>query len=85
MTPAESARISAGLSVEQAARRARVCPQYLRAVERRGGASYGLAMRLAAIYGVSANVFVYSNKGSETPATKRRARAIASVARALSD
>ncbi|MEP6757368.1 MAG: hypothetical protein ABJA67_17830 [Chthonomonadales bacterium] len=65
--PAEKARISAGLSLTQAANLARVCPKYLLAVERRGGASYRLATRLAKIYGVSANLFLYGPKGIETP------------------
>jgi len=68
MTPARSAREAAGLSIEEAAKRTRVCVAYLRAVERHGGASYGLAMRLSRLYGCSANIFLYhASKGSETP------------------
>src|SRR5579872_7232393 len=66
ITPAVAARQTAGLNLEEAAKKAQICPAYLRAVERRGGASYVLAMRLARLYGCSANVFLYS-KGSETP------------------
>jgi len=72
MTPARLAREAAGLSLEEAAKRARVCVAYLRAIERHGGASYGLAVRLSRLYGCSANVFLYRAKGSETP--KHRAR-----------
>src|SRR5579863_1246636 len=64
---ARDAREKAGLSVEEAAKRARVCVPYLRAVERRGGASYVLAMRLARLYRCSATIFLYRTKGSETP------------------
>jgi len=70
VTPASQARESAGLSLDEAAKRARVCSAYLRAVERRGGASFVLAMRLARLYSCSANVFLYT--GRETPETKPR-------------
>jgi transcriptional regulator with XRE-family HTH domain len=49
---ARAARDLAGLSLLQAARRARVSPAYLAQVERRG-APYCLATRLAAISGCS--------------------------------
>lgn len=67
MTPAMLARQATGLSVEEAARRAHICTAYLRTIERRGGASYGLAIRLARLYGCSANLFLYHSQGSETP------------------
>jgi len=66
MTPATHAREAAGLTLDQAAKQARICSSYLRAVERRGGASYVLAMSLTRIYGCSANVFILKNKGGET-------------------
>jgi transcriptional regulator with XRE-family HTH domain len=62
MTPAEQARIAAGLTVKEAARRARVVPSYLRRVERHGGAPWVLAQRLAFIYNCSANLFLYAAK-----------------------
>ncbi|HEX8236059.1 MAG TPA: helix-turn-helix domain-containing protein [Abditibacteriaceae bacterium] len=51
MTPAAKARQSAGLTIEQAAKRARIGVEYLRRLERHGGASYVLARRLARLYG----------------------------------
>lgn len=54
---AERARELAGLTLEQAAKRARICPRYLRRVER-AGANYALAQRLAAIYGCRIEVFL---------------------------
>lgn len=67
MSEAVVARERVGLSIQEAARRARVCVPYLRAVERRGGASYVLAMRLARLYRCSATMFLYGTRGSETP------------------
>ena len=72
MTPAANARIRAGLDLSEAASRARVCVSYLRRVEKSGDCSYALAMRLARLYRCSANVFLYSTKGSETPTTSNR-------------
>ena len=51
------AREAAGLSIGDAARKARISIAYLRQVER-GGAPYRLARRLARLYGCSANVFI---------------------------
>jgi transcriptional regulator with XRE-family HTH domain len=51
------ARAAAGLTIEQAAKHARIGPDYLRRIERHGGAPYPLACRLASLYrsrGVSA-------------------------------
>jgi hypothetical protein len=59
VTPATRAREQAGLSLMEAAKRVQVCVSYLRAIERRGGASFRLAMRLARLYGCSANIFLY--------------------------
>lgn len=56
---AAQAREAARLTVEQAARQVRICPAYLRRIERHGGATYALAMRLARLYGCSANLFLY--------------------------
>jgi len=60
---ASQARISARLSLEEAAKRARICPAYLRRVEREGHASYVLALRLSALYGCSLNVFLDPTNG----------------------
>lgn len=57
-TPAEQARKQAGLTLEEAARRARICPAYLRRVELHGNAPYVLARRLASLYGCSMMVFL---------------------------
>ena len=71
MSEATSARNRAGLTLEDAACQVRVCVSYLRRVERSGDCSYPLAMRLARLYRCSANVFLYTNKGSETPTTSK--------------
>lgn len=47
--PAQEARVAAGLSLRQAAARARLSERYLRHVELHG-APYALAVRLAALY-----------------------------------
>lgn len=73
MSEAASARDRAGLTLEDAARRARIGVSYLRQVERSGDCSYVLAMRLARLYRCSANVFLYT-KGSETPDKRNRLR-----------
>lgn len=71
MTPAIQARQQAGLTLEQAAKQARIGIPYLRAIEKgRGACSYPLAMRLSRLYRCSANVFLYTKKGSETPAKR---------------
>jgi hypothetical protein len=62
MTPAMNAREQAGLSLAEAAKRVQVCVSYLRAIERRGGASFRLAMRLSRLYGCSANIFLYGQR-----------------------
>ncbi len=72
MSPTE-ARERAGLSLEDAAKKARVCARYLRDIERRGGAGYGLAMRLSRLYGCSANLFLYG-EGHRTARTKQTAQ-----------
>ena len=49
-TPARAARLAAGLTLADAARRARVSPNYLRSAERQG-LSEPLLRRLARAYG----------------------------------
>ena len=68
-SPASVARENAGLSLIEAARRARVSPSYLRQVERHG-ASYVLARRLAMLYGCSLNTFLPST-GDRTPQARK--------------
>ena len=55
---AEAARNALGLTLAQAAEKARVCTRYLRSVELRGGAAYILAERLAWIYKAPITVFL---------------------------
>lgn len=50
-----------GLTIEQAARRARVGSAYLRGIERQGGAGYYLAQRLSAIYQCRIEIFLYGS------------------------
>ena len=69
---ARAARLQAGLSLHDAARKARIGMDYLRQVERRG-APLHLARRLAAIYQCNLNVFLPmrrtnpSQQGGGTP------------------
>ncbi len=58
MTAAEKARMDAGMTTEQAAKKARVCCAYLRRVEQRGNAPYCLALRLAKLYACPINLFL---------------------------
>ncbi len=60
MTPPICAREAAGLTLEEAALRARISTNYLMRVERHGGASYSLAQRLCVIYGCSLNIFLFT-------------------------
>ena len=62
MTPSE-ARLAAGLTLEEAARLARVGQIYLRRVEKHGGASWVLCRRLSRLYGAPLDVFVYKREG----------------------
>ena len=65
LLPARQARLSAGLSLSEAARRARIGIAYLRRVERHG-ASYALALRLAALYQCPIDVFLpITTKGGQ--------------------
>lgn len=75
MTAATRARERSGLSLEEAAIRARVSPGYLRRVEARGGASYPLARRLAAAYGCRIDAFLPVGRArSEGPAAAKGKR-----------
>lgn len=58
MTPAEKARVAAGLTPDTAAKKLRICTPYLKRIERRGNAPYHLAMRLAKLYSCSAHLFL---------------------------
>lgn len=57
-TRAAQARDTAGLTLQQAARHARVGESYLRRVELHGGAPYVLARRLARLYCCSIHLFL---------------------------
>jgi hypothetical protein len=70
MSPARQAREKAGLGLEETARSARICVAYLRRVERSGGCSYPLALRLARLYRCSASVFLL--KGGGLPERSKR-------------
>jgi hypothetical protein len=56
--PAAQAREDAGLSLEAAARFARVSRKYLQACERTGQFSYGLALKLSRRYGARIEDFL---------------------------
>ena len=79
-SPAQRAREAAGLSLADAARRARVSPSYLRRIELHGGAPYVLAKRLCRIYRCSIHLFLpssprqseRSNASTCTVASRRR-------------
>lgn len=62
VTPSE-ARQAAGLTLEEAARLARVGQIYLRRIEKHGGASWVLCRRLSRLYGAPLDVFVYKKEG----------------------
>lgn len=57
MTPAARARTLAGLTIQEAARRAHISARYLRHVEHHG-ASYPLALRLARLYDTRIDIFL---------------------------
>lgn len=69
VTPSTHAREAAGLTLEQAAQRARVGIKYLSRVEKHGGASYTLAQRLCVIYRCSLNVFLFNGGERESATT----------------
>jgi len=62
MTPATRAREDARLSVEEAAKLARISPSYLRRKEREGGFSYVVASRLERAYRCDPKVFLAGNR-----------------------
>lgn len=72
MEPAGSIRTRAGLSLADAARAARISPGYLRRIERQGGAAWGLALRLARVYGCRPEHFLWPQVGGGTPSAARR-------------
>ncbi len=59
ITPSRLARERAGLSLEEAAKRAHCSVAYLRRLELHGGMPFIFAMKLAQIYNVSCQVFLY--------------------------
>lgn len=73
MTKAARAREAAGLSLEQAARRARICPAYLRHVER-NGAGYALAQRLSRIYQCPIDCFLVFGRRSARKSPRQQAK-----------
>lgn len=64
------ARETAGFTVAVAAKRARIAPEFLARLEKRGGFSYPLASRLAALYGCSLGVFLNINPTPKTRSEK---------------
>lgn len=70
LNPREAARSRAGLTLEAAAKSARVTPAYLRSIERHGGASFGLAQRLASIYGCRIDLFLTAPAAVTSTRTK---------------
>ncbi len=77
MTPATRAREAAHLSVEEAARLARITPAYLRRKEREGGFSIAVASRLERICRCDIKVFLARSKPNtreETNGRKRQAK-----------
>jgi hypothetical protein len=65
-SPAARARAAVNLSLEEAAKRARVCPAYLSRIERHGDAPYALAHRLSTLYGCPMVYFLYASLGGRT-------------------
>ena len=59
LTAARLAREGAGLSLEQAAKKANCSVAYLRRIELHGHVSWIMAMRLAHLYGCSCQIFLY--------------------------
>lgn len=55
---AAAARKAANLTIEQAARKARIGVRYLRRIERHGKSSYVLAVRLSNLYGCPITTFL---------------------------
>lgn len=70
------ARERAGLTLEKVASAARICTRYLEQIERRGGASYVLASRLAHIEGAPITTFLFQAEDGRDAvlANERRGR-----------
>ena len=66
VTGALAARVKAGFTVNEAARRARIGPRYLRAIERSGKAPWVLARRLASLYACAVDIFSKRPEGLDT-------------------
>jgi hypothetical protein len=77
-TEASRTRVEAGYSLQRAAKLARVEPEYLRRVEKHGGASYVLAVRLSRLYRCSMQIFLYphvqTTEGQPERLSPRRGR-----------
>lgn len=77
-TEASRVRVEAGYSLQRAAKLARVEPEYLRRVEKRGGSSYVLAVRLSRLYRCSIQIFLYphihTTEGQPERLSPRRGR-----------
>lgn len=73
LSPAAKAREAAGLTLTQAARRARVSPAYLRRMEA-GGCSYGLALELAHLYHCPVDLFLARPRAERQPRVSANAR-----------
>ena len=58
MMNATIAREQAGMTIEQAAKKARVGVRYLASLEKRGGFSFVLASRLTKVYGCRIDNFL---------------------------
>ena len=59
---AQTAREALGLTIVQAAQKARITPAYLRRIELYGKTPYPLACRLASIYGCPLDTFLRAAK-----------------------
>ena len=74
MSKATDARIAAGLTLEEGARRARVSVAHLRRVEKHG-APYCLALRLSHFYGCRIDTFlnIGGRRNPKVPRSRRNA------------
>ncbi len=71
-SPATQARERANISVEDAARHARITPKHLRVIELHGGAGYTTAQKLARLYGCKMELLLIPR--SQKSANKRSGR-----------
>ncbi len=70
MTNAARAREAAGFTLDRAAKRARVAKEFLARLEKHGGFSYPLAVRLASLYHCPLDCFLnltHERKGEKAP------------------